>query len=177
MVYEHLPPPLPSEGERNCGGSRGPWQDGEKCWRQHIGGSERSVLTRRDPGQVALPHPPHFPNKSPLSSPLHFMSTSKSSTRSLVSSVPLRLPTAQTSLVLEARMRQTTPPLPPLSSVTRLRINSPVRRSHNFTVPSSELVMTKFLLNCRHVTALWCLWGPENKIKETEVKKVVINLY
>lgn len=95
--------------------------------------------------------------------PSHFMSTSKSSTSSLVSSVPLRLPTAHTNLVLEARMRHTTPPLPPLSRVTRLRINSPVFRSHSFTVPSSELVMTKFLLNCRHVTALWCLWGPGHK--------------
>lgn len=93
-------------------------------------------------------------------SPPHFMSTSKSSTSSLVSSVPLRLPTAHTSLVLEARMRHTTPPLPPLSRVTKLRMNSPVFRSHSLTVPSSELVMTKFLLNWRHVTALWCLWGP-----------------
>lgn len=99
--------------------------------------------------------------------PFHFMSTSKSSTSSLVSSVPLRLPTAHTSLVLEARIRHTTPPLPPLSRVTRFRINSPVFRSHSFTVPSSELVMTKFLLNWRHVTALWCLWGPEKPIERT----------
>lgn len=105
------------------------------------------------------------------------MSTSKSSTSSLVSSVPLRLPTAHTSLVLEARIRHTTPPLPPLSRVTRFRINSPVFRSHSLTVPSSELVMTKFLLNWRQVTALWCLWGPENAKKqlvrgvESEVNK------
>lgn len=87
-------------------------------------------------------------------SALHFMSTSKSNTSSLVSSVPFRLPTAHTSFVLEALIRHTTPPLPPLSSVTRLRINSPVFKSHSFTVPSSELVMTKFLLNCKQVTAL-----------------------
>ena len=89
------------------------------------------------------------------------VSTSKSSTSSLVSSVPLRLPTAHTSLVWLARTRHTTPPLPPLSSVTRLRMNSPVCRSHSLTVPSSELVITNFLLNCRQVTALWCLLGPE----------------
>lgn len=103
----------------------------------------------------------------PRHGPPHFMSTSKSSTSSLVSSVPLRLPTAQTSLVLEALMRHTTPPLPPLSRVTRFRMNSPVFRSHNLTVPSSELVMTKFLLNWRHVTALWCLCGPKGA-RETD---------
>ena len=91
------------------------------------------------------------------------VSTSKSSTNNLVSSVPLRLPTAHTSLVWLARTRQTTPPLPPLSKVTRLRMNSPVCRSHSLTVPSSELVMTNFLLNWRQVTALWCLFGPEVK--------------
>lgn len=108
----------------------------------------------------------------PTTNPVHFMSTSKSSTSSLVSSVPLRLPTAHTSLVLEARMRHTTPPLPPLSRVTRLRMNSPVFRSHSLTVPSSELVMTKFLLNCRHVTALWCLWGPgERQTPTSEVRR------
>ncbi|RUS81955.1 hypothetical protein EGW08_010300, partial [Elysia chlorotica] len=41
-----------------------------------------------------------------------------------------------------------------------LRKNSPVLRSQIFTVPSSEDVMTNFLLNWRHVTALWCLFGP-----------------
>lgn len=87
-------------------------------------------------------------------SALHFMSTSKSSTSSLVSSVPFRLPTAHTSFVFEALIRHTTPPLPPLSNVTRFRINSPVFKSHSFTVPSSELVITKFLLNCKQVTAL-----------------------
>ena len=87
-------------------------------------------------------------------------STSKSNTISLVSSVPFRLPTAQTSLVFEHRSRQTTPPLPPESSVTKFLRNSPVLRSQIFTVPSSEDVMTNFLLNCRHVTALWCLLGP-----------------
>ena len=90
-------------------------------------------------------------------------STSKSSTMSFVSSVPFRLPTAHTSLVLLALMRHTTPPLPPLSSAIRLRKNSPVRKSQILTVPSSEDVMTNFLLNCRQVTALWCLFGPEKK--------------
>ena len=95
-----------------------------------------------------------------ICSALHFMSTSKSSTSSLVSSVPFRLPTAHTSFVFEALIRHTTPPLPPLSNVTRFRINSPVFKSQSFTVPSSELVITKFLLNCKQVTALWCLLGP-----------------
>ena len=54
--------------------------------------------------------------------------TSKSKTRSLVSSVPFLDPTAQTSLVALARILQTTPPLPPLSSATRSRINSPEKR-------------------------------------------------
>jgi len=94
---------------------------------------------------------------------VHFRSTSKSSTSSFVSSVPLRLPTAHTSLVLEARMRHTTPPLPPLSSATRLRTNSPVLRSQSLTVPSSELVTTNLELNCRQVTALWCLLGPGSR--------------
>lgn len=48
---------------------------------------------------------------------------------------------------------QTTPPDPPESNETRFLINSPVLTSHSFTVPSSELVMTKLELNCRHVTA------------------------
>ena len=86
--------------------------------------------------------------------------TPKSITSSLVSSVPLRLPTAHTSLVLLQRMRHTTPPLPPLSSATRLRMKSPVRKSHNLTVPSSELVMMRLPLNCKQVTALKCLLGP-----------------
>ena len=59
---------------------------------------------------------------------IHLESTaSKSSTRSLVSSVPLRDPTAQTNLVALARIRHTTPPLPPLSNATRSRINSPAK--------------------------------------------------
>lgn len=58
-------------------------------------------------------------------------------------------------------MRQTTPPDPPDSSDTKLRINSPVLTSHNLTVPSSELVTTKRELNCRQVTADWCLLGPK----------------
>ena len=97
-----------------------------------------------------------FPN------PNVWSSASKSSTSSFVSSVPFRLPTAHTSLVLLQRMRHTTPPLPPLSSDTRFRRKSPVRRSQIFTVPSSDDVITKRLLNCRQVTALWCLLEPEN---------------
>lgn len=121
----------------------------------------RRLITR--PRSSFLPLCVSLSSSFPQLVPSHFMSTSKSSTSSLVSSVPLRLPTAHTSLVLEARMRHTTPPLPPLSRVTRLRMNSPVFRSHSLTVPSSELVMTKFLLNWRHVTALWCLCGPEQE--------------
>lgn len=60
-------------------------------------------------------------------------------------------------------MRQTTPPEPPESRATRLRIKSPVLTSHNLTVPSSELVTTKRELNCRQVTADWCLFGPVNQ--------------
>lgn len=55
----------------------------------------------------------------------HLLSISKSRTSSLVSSVPLRLPTAHTRRVSSARILQTTPPLPPLSKETKLRINSP----------------------------------------------------
>ena len=88
-------------------------------------------------------------------------STSKSNTSSLVSSVPFRLPTAQTSFVFEHLRRHTTPPLPPDSSRTKSLTNSPVFTDQSFTVPSSEEVTAKRLLNCRHVTALWCLLGPE----------------
>lgn len=91
-------------------------------------------------------------------------SASKSNTISFVSSVPLRLPTAHTSLVLLQRTRHTTPPLPPLSRATKLRRKSPVRRSQILTVPSSDDVMTNFLLNCKHVTALWCLLAPEREV-------------
>ena len=124
--------------------------------------------------------------------------TSKSRTKSLVSSVPFRDPTAQTSLVELARILQTTPPLPPLSKATKSRMNSPKNNnitinvfinvkynslylystfkkifkgsilinhlplltSHNFTVPSSEDVITNFELNWRQVTADWCLLLP-----------------
>lgn len=48
---------------------------------------------------------------------------------------------------------QTTPPEPPDSNVTKLRMNSPVRTSHSFTVPSSDDVITNRELNCKHVTA------------------------
>ena len=102
----------------------------------------------------------------------HLLSISKSRTSSFVSSVPLRLPTAQTRRVSSARILQTTPPLPPLSNETKLRMNSPapekkqiklglskntefvnglctlpVFTSHNFTVPSSDEVITNLLLN------------------------------
>ena len=50
---------------------------------------------------------------------------SKSRTSNLVSSVPFREPTAHTNLVGLALIRQTTPPLPPLSKATKSRINSP----------------------------------------------------
>lgn len=100
-----------------------------------------------------------------------FSSTSKSNTSNFVSSVPFLLPTAQTSFVLLQRTRHTTPPLPPLSRVTRLRRNSPLLKSQIFTVPSSEEVITNFLLNCKHVTALWCLFEPESKKNCTVVRK------
>lgn len=90
-------------------------------------------------------------------------STSKSRTNNLVSSVPFLLPTAQTNFVSLARILQTTPPDPPESRATKLRMNSPVFTSHNLTVPSSEDVITKFLLNWRHVTADWCLYCPVKK--------------
>lgn len=100
-------------------------------------------------------------------------STSKSNTINFVSSVPLREPTAQISLVsldlqryksvfisnknilhvkcdddaITYRILHTTPPEPPESSATKLRMNSPVRTSHSLTVPSSDDVMTKRELN------------------------------
>lgn len=61
-------------------------------------------------------------------------STSKSKTKTLVSSVPLRLPTAQTSLVSLARIRHTTPPAPPLSRATRFLTNSPVNAPYIHTI-------------------------------------------
>ena len=95
--------------------------------------------------------------------------TSKSKTKSLVSSVPFLEPTAHTSFVELARILQTTPPDPPLSKATRSRINSPEKRkirenvgffvkstilsflpfltSQSLTVPSSEDVITNFELN------------------------------
>lgn len=91
--------------------------------------------------------------------------TSKSRTRSFVSSVPFLLPTAQTNFFSSHFTLHTTPPLPPLSSFTRSLIKSPVRKSQILTVPSSELVMTNQLLNWRHVTALWCLFGPARVCK------------
>ena len=54
---------------------------------------------------------------------------SKSSTRSFVSSVPFLDPTAQISLVWLARIRHTTPPLPPEGSATRSRMNSPAKET------------------------------------------------
>jgi len=53
---------------------------------------------------------------------------SKSNTNNLVSSVPLRLPTAHTNLVSLARIRHTTPPLPPLSKAIKFLINSPINK-------------------------------------------------
>lgn len=108
---------------------------------------------------------------------LLFVSTSKSRTSSLVSSVPLRLPTAQTSLVSLARIRHTTPPDPPLSNATRLRMNSPVRTSQSFTVPSSEDVITNRLLNCRQVTADWCLLGPVTKTSHNMFINISFYIY
>lgn len=61
------------------------------------------------------------------------------------------------------RILQTTPPEPPDSNVTKLRINSPVRTSHSLTVPSSDDVITNRELNCKHVTADWCLFGPNQQ--------------
>ena len=84
----------------------------------------------------------------------------KSSKMSLVSSTPIRLPTAHTSMFLLMAMRQTTPPRPPLSSASRLRTNSPVFRFHSFTVPSSELETTNLSLKARHVTALMWRFVP-----------------
>ena len=136
----------------------------------------------------------HFVLKSRKILEIHLESTaSKSRTRSLVSSVPLRDPTAQTNLVALARMRHTTPPLPPLSSATRSRINSPVKHhwisaqilsknsipdspfltSQSLTVPSSEDVITNFELNWRHVTADWCLLGP----KEQKIISILSNVH
>lgn len=105
----------------------------------------------------------------PFELELFSSAASKSNTNNLVSSVPLRLPTAHTSLVLEHRTRHTTPPLPPLSSDTKLRKKSPVLRSQIFTVPSSEEVITNFLLNCKHVTALWCLFDPAKHQKTVAI--------
>lgn len=48
-------------------------------------------------------------------------------------------------------------------------MNSPVLTSHSMTVPSSELVITKRELNCKHVTADWCLLGPDNVCKHWPV--------
>ena len=78
----------------------------------------------------------------------------------LVSSLPLRLPAAHTSLVSDARILHTTPPSPRRGRVTRSRSHAPVARSHSLTVPSSEEERSRERQNCRHVTALWCLLGP-----------------
>lgn len=92
-----------------------------------------------------------------------------------------------TSLVGDERILQTTPPEPPDSSATRSRMKSPANKvnvnffpagircskthmlwyfspvftSQSLTVPSSLLVTTNLELNWRHVTADWCLLGPE----------------
>lgn len=51
-------------------------------------------------------------------------------------------------------------PFPPLSRFTRFLTNSPVLRSQSLTLPSSLLVTTKLSVNCKLVTALWCLLEP-----------------
>lgn len=65
VLHERLPPPLPSEGERNCGGSRGPWQDGEKCWLQHIGKWAIGPDAER-PGTGCSPPPSPFSKQVPF---------------------------------------------------------------------------------------------------------------
>lgn len=55
-------------------------------------------------------------------------------------------------------------PDPRLCSTTTSRSQAPFFRSHSLTVPSSELDRTRPLQNCRHVTADWCLLGPEGNI-------------
>lgn len=55
-------------------------------------------------------------------------------------------------------------PDPWLCSATTSRSQAPFFRSHSLTVPSSELDRTRPLQNCRHVTADWCLLGPEGNI-------------
>ena len=51
-------------------------------------------------------------------------------------------------------------PEPWLCRATRSLTQAPVRRSHSFTVPSSELDRTRPRQNWRQVTADWCLLGP-----------------
>ena len=94
---------------------------------------------------------------------------SKSSKISLVSSTPMRLPTAQTNLLRCMLIRQTTPPRPPLSRASKLRMNSPVSKFHSLTVPSSDDETTNFSLNARHVTALICLLQPLRVCKHSPV--------
>ena len=48
----------------------------------------------------------------------------------------------------------------PKQNFMNLKSHIPVRTSHSLTVPSSEDVITNRLLNCRQVTADWCLLGP-----------------
>lgn len=50
-----------------------------------------------------------------------------------------------------------------IKHMKQLSLHLPVLTSHNFTVPSSDDVITNLLLNCKHVTADWCFIGPENK--------------
>ena len=59
-----------------------------------------------------------------------------------VESVPFLDPTAQTSLVALARILQTTPPLPPLSSATRSRINSPEKIMNKQSVKNNKIIFT-----------------------------------
>lgn len=57
---------------------------------------------------------------------IYSSSNAKFKINKAVSSVPFLLPIAQTSLVFEALILQTTPPEPPDGNETRLRINSPI---------------------------------------------------
>lgn len=50
-----------------------------------------------------------------------------------------------------------------IKHMKQLPLHLPVLTSHNFTVPSSDDVITNLLLNCKHVTADWCFIGPEKQ--------------
>lgn len=71
------------------------------------------------------------------------------------------LSNSQKNTFFPSDLRLNSSPDPRLCSATTSRSQAPVRRSHSLTVPSSELDRTKPRQNCRHVTADWCLLGPE----------------